>query len=95
MKTLGLECRNVGSWMQSCVAIAFIKTKPVWQENMLDLLQSIGLQVLKTCAFMVVYFVFKFLGTPGRLNDLIMNDILQVKSVTYLVRYLRLEPWTN
>ena len=38
MKTLGLECRNVGSWMQSCVAIAFIKTKPVWQENMLDLI---------------------------------------------------------
>ena len=31
VSTLGLECRKVGSWMQSCVAIAFIKTKPVWQ----------------------------------------------------------------
>ncbi|CAB4032257.1 probable ATP-dependent RNA helicase DDX43, partial [Paramuricea clavata] len=25
------------------------------------------------------------IGTPGRLNDLIMNDILHVRSVTYLV----------
>ena len=24
MKTAGLECRNVGSWVQSCLAIAFI-----------------------------------------------------------------------
>ena len=24
-------------------------------------------------------------ATPGRLNDLLMNDILQMKSVTYLV----------
>ena len=38
MKALGIECRNVGTWMQSCVAIAFIKTKPVLQENMLDLI---------------------------------------------------------
>ena len=29
-----------------------------------------------------------FLGTPGRLNDLIMNDILNVRSVTYLVNQL-------
>ena len=29
MKRQGRECRNVGLWMQSCVAIAFIKTKPV------------------------------------------------------------------
>jgi len=25
------------------------------------------------------------LATPGRLNDLLMNEILSVKSVTYLV----------
>ena len=31
MKTPGLECRNVGSCVQSCVATSFIKPEPVWQ----------------------------------------------------------------
>ena len=33
-----LKTRNVGSWVQSCVAIAFIKTEPMWQQIMMDLI---------------------------------------------------------
>ena len=29
--------------------------------------------------------IFLFLATPGRLNDLQMNDIIDLKSITYLV----------
>ena len=33
------------------------------------------------------YILFHSLATPGRLNDLIMNDIISVRSVSYLVSY--------
>ena len=33
----------------------------------------------------VIVFLHLFLATPGRLNDLLMNEIISVKSVTYLV----------
>lgn len=29
------------------------------------------------------------IATPGRLNDLVMNEVVDVKSITYLVRIMK------
>ena len=31
--------------------------------------------------------IFSFLATPGRLNDLQMNELIDLRSITYLVCY--------
>ena len=37
------------------------------------------------CNLRLYDLLFIFEGTPGRLNDLLMNEILSVQHVTYLV----------
>ena len=54
-KILGLECRNVGLSMQSCVAIVFIKTKTKVAVKYLDLIPVCDIVINFISIFMLVH----------------------------------------